>query len=638
MSSLSPTQIGHVAEGEEIYAAPPLFQADPAEVLGLNTEARQEVWRDHQRQFDSAAATMSRDCRERDSRRESKLSFKDCESAIISERETCPLCRREIVAYATFCPHCGTNLKAGSSTLASARVEQEVAACVGPSAAPQHRRFAGRAASKVRNFAGKAVAPLRSAASIVSNGATTLPAHLSFRVVIFFAIFFAGCVVLVDFIFPELVSGAAATADNKVTASDTSYGETGESSSAMSPLPAIIFTSLFLPTAIYLVYRRQALMQRISKLKRLLPASRRRIKYSTLADCSIDRPTEDGFCSESISRADSFESDGFESCAESAWSAGDENEEASFAMTRGHKGQLPLLDWLLPAIRDPLIALWSSDERRKIREMAAFLTSSETSKAVRATVTAFGNPDVCAWRFLRSSWDVEIAKQRLKDTAAWRADVLAGRCGVNGVPAFQVAGGCELRAPSTEASRKIFLCNRQLFPAVGWDGGAYDRTRPEGGSRWWNAHDGSPVELWLLGQVDAHEICSRFTQDELVDCYMEYNERRRERVNACRAAGFLVVFDASGMGFSHLRKGLKYAWRASAVMEMGEKHYPGSIRRVFVTNAPSFVHAGYMAVQPVLGAATRNSVTITAKPAEEVEELTNLLPQGMLQEMRASLA
>jgi hypothetical protein len=326
-------------------------------------------------------------------------------------------------------------------------------------------------------------------------------------------------------------------------------------------------------------------MKRISKLKRFLPSSKRRFKYTTLADAGIDRPAEDG---EILSRVDSFDSDGFESCAESSWSGCEDDEEAAFSMVTGHKGQLPLLDWLLPAIRDPLIAPWSSDERRKVREMAAYLQSSDISKAIRATSTAFGNTDVCAWRFLRTSWDIEIAKQRLKDTAAWRTDVLCSRRGISGEAAFQATGGCELMAPATEAARDIFLLNRQLFPAVGWDGGVYDKIPPTGEGRWWNAHDGSPVELWLMGQAQIQKLCSRFTQDELVDCYMEYNERRRERVNACHAAGFVIIFDCFGLGFKHLREGLKYALRASAVLEMGEKYYPGAIRRVFVTNAPSF--------------------------------------------------
>mmetsp|Transcript_102208 Transcript_102208/g.176424 ORF Transcript_102208/g.176424 Transcript_102208/m.176424 type:complete len:142 (-) Transcript_102208:110-535(-) len=138
-----------------------------------------------------------------------------------------------------------------------------------------------------------------------------------------------------------------------------------------------------------------------------------------------------------------------------------------------------------------------------------------------------------------------------------------------------------------------------------------------------------------MKHVDSHEICTRCSQEELTDCYMEYNERRRERVNELHAAGFFVVADAEGIGLSHVRKALRYAWRASLVLDMGERHYPGSVHRFIIVNAPTMVHAVYKAVQPVLGEATRNAITITANPPEKVSELVRLLEPGTLEAMRA---
>jgi hypothetical protein len=73
------------------------------------------------------------------------------------------------------------------------------------------------------------------------------------------------------------------------------------------------------------------------------------------------------------------------------------------------------------------------------------------------------------------------------------------------------------------------------------------------------------------------------------------------------------------------------------VLDMGEHHFPGSIRKMFIVNAPSFAHAVYRAVQPVLSAATRDSLIITAFPAEELQELMELLPEGMLPSLREAL-
>lgn len=291
--------------------------------------------------------------------------------------------------------------------------------------------------------------------------------------------------------------------------------------------------------------------------------------------------------------------------------------------------------WLQSEIREWLISSWTDDQHVKVREVAAFLVHPQTSRAVHAVASAFGHPEVCAWRFLRSCWDLEVAIQRLHDTARWRADCLAKRRGIDGSKAFQAEGGWP-QVPATEAGQRIFV-GRRLFPCVGWDGGVYDVGNSHAEPRWWNSFDGTPVEYWQVGRIDVHEVCSKFSQDDLMDCYMEYNERRRERVNSMHAAGFIVIADASGVGLTFFRNCIRHAWRASLVLEMGERHFPGSIRRMFIVNAPSFIHAIFRAVQPVVSDATRQSLTITASSAEEVQELRELLPEGMLDSLRVAL-
>ena len=137
--------------------------------------------------------------------------------------------------------------------------------------------------------------------------------------------------------------------------------------------------------------------------------------------------------------------------------------------------------------------------------------------------------------------------------------------------------------------------------------------------------------------VDADRVCAMLDRAELEDCYMEYNERRRERVKQAGATGYLVVVDAQGVGLAHVRAALRHAQRAAQVLEMGERHFPGSIRLVVVVNAHPLCHAVYTAVRPALGAATRESITITGRPASEVALLGELLPPGMLDDMRAEL-
>mmetsp|Transcript_66403 Transcript_66403/g.158896 ORF Transcript_66403/g.158896 Transcript_66403/m.158896 type:complete len:595 (+) Transcript_66403:41-1825(+) len=331
--------------------------------------------------------------------------------------------------------------------------------------------------------------------------------------------------------------------------------------------------------------------------------------------------------------------DGFHSCDE------DEAE-------KGLLNKQPVLEAIRLEIRQSLTARWTTEEHTKVRKLADFIQGSINGEAEGALVQAFGCTERCAWRFLRSTgWDMKKARKRFLETAEWRVDVLARRPGLNG-KAFSAKGDVP-RMPVSPASLRLFGSreSRHLFPCTGWDGGIYsggcgwDAAAIAGSSgqasrdacgpvQWWQAHDGSPVELWRLELVDIGALFAKLSEDDILDCYLEYNERRRHRSNEVGAAGFIVLVDASGLGMSHLGKFMSCARQAAGVIgSVGERHYPGSVRRAIIFNAPSFIHTVYRVVQPVLSAATRDSVAIYSCTAEEVPELQELLPKGTLEEM-----
>jgi hypothetical protein len=283
-------------------------------------------------------------------------------------------------------------------------------------------------------------------------------------------------------------------------------------------------------------------------------------------------------------------------------------------------------------------------------------------EAKRALCMAFGGEEQTAVRFLReASWESDLAQQRASETASWRAQTFKYRAAVKKleiVPAsleiFARSGEQKQLVPCVGWDGGIYSCHASaatlpLTKASGWDGGLYNchasvatplltkasELRPQ----WWEGCDGSPVEFWRMDRIDLAEIFSgRFTQEHIFNSYVEYNERRLQRINEVSASGFIVVIDAKGIEGIAFRKCMLYMRQASRLLGgIGERHYPGCVRAVIIFNASALVHTLYRALSPSLSESTRSVVTISHEPAHKVPELARMLKPGTLQEMQAAL-
>lgn len=127
---------------------------------------------------------------------------------------------------------------------------------------------------------------------------------------------------------------------------------------------------------------------------------------------------------------------------------------------------------------------------------------------------------------------------------------------------------------------------------------------------------GVPVLFERLGNVDPKSLCSQVPQEDLVayHIYVMETAEARWRETAKTAGpeaadgGILYVEDFGGLGMRHFNSaGLNMVKMLSAI---DQDHYPETLRKVIVCNAPSVFSALWKVISPWLDAMTKGKIEI----------------------------
>eukprot|EP00392_Amoebophrya_sp_AT5.2_P013197 g13310.t1 len=174
-------------------------------------------------------------------------------------------------------------------------------------------------------------------------------------------------------------------------------------------------------------------------------------------------------------------------------------------------------------------------------------------------------------------------------------------------------------------------------------------------NRQYQAHDGSPIELWRCSKINFNKLFQRYSEKECEHAYVNYVLRKEETCRRCRAQGIFALIDCKGASVSAMvwqtsklrimtnfmgNKSNKSLIAQSVVTSWPSRHssqfFPDSISSALVYNAPKGADFIWKLFSAALSEATRNRVRIVSGSGREeiaelmdlrvVEELESLLP------------